>query len=81
MRVPALPCSAVCIDGSWWALRYRPDQFAFAGFGGSAPHPFTISKAPGKDGSIRMTVARLGDFTTRSSRSLAVGTGVRIECP
>ena len=57
------------------ALRYRPGQFAFAGFGGSEPHPFTISKAPGDDGSIRMTVANLGDFTTRLSRSLSVGTG------
>ena len=61
------------------ALRYRPGQFAFAGFEGSEPHPFTISKAPGDDGSIRMTVAGLGDFTSRLSGSLAVGTGVRIE--
>ena len=63
------------------ALRYRPGHFAFAGFGGSAPHPFTIGKAPGENGGIRMTVASLGDFTTRSSRSLTVGTGVRIEGP
>ena len=63
------------------ALRYRPGQFAFAGFGGSEPHPFTISKAPGDDGSIRMTVASLGDFTSRLGGSLTVGTGVRIEGP
>ena len=72
---------AITMSPTGRALRYRPGQFAFAGFGDSAPHPFTISKAPGEDGGIRMTVASLGDFTTRLSRSLAVGTGVRIEGP
>ena len=36
------------------ALRYRPGQFAFAGFEGGELHPFTFSKVPGNDGSIRM---------------------------
>ena len=72
---------AITMTPAGRALRYRPGQFAFAGFDGSEPHPFTISKAPGEDGSIRMTVARLGDFTTRLSESLTVGTGVRIEGP
>ena len=43
-------------------LRYRPGQFAFVSFDGGEPHPFTISKAPGEDGSLRMTVASRGDL-------------------
>lgn len=62
-------------------VRHHPGQFAFASFGGGEPHPFTISKAPSDDGSIRMTVADLGDFTGRLSGSLTAGTGVRIEGP
>ena len=61
------------------ALRYRAGQFAFVSFGGGEPHPFTISKAPGDDGTIRMTVASLGDFTSRLRESLTVGTAVRVE--
>ena len=72
---------AITMTPAGRALRYRPGQFAFAGFEGGEPHPFTISKAPGTDGSIRMTVADLGDFTSRLSGSLEVGTGVRIEGP
>ena len=63
------------------AFRYRPGQFAFVSFEGGEPHPFTISKAPSDDGSIRITVASLGDFTAWLGRSLAVGTSVRIEGP
>lgn len=72
---------AIAMTPTGRALRYRPGQFAFAGFDGCEPHPFTISKAPGADGSIRMTVGSLGDFTSRLSKSLAVGTPVRIEGP
>ena len=70
---------AITMTPTGRALRYRPGQFAFAGFGASTPHPFTISKAPAEDGSIRMTVARLGDFTSRLAESLTVGAEVRIE--
>ena len=62
-------------------LRYRPGQFAFVSFDGGEPHPFTISKAPGEDGSLRMTVASRGDFTGRLGGSLKVGTPVRVEGP
>ena len=72
---------AITMTPTGRALRYRPGQFAFASFGAGAPHPFTISKAPGEDGSIRMTVARLGDFTSRLTELLTVGAGVRIEGP
>lgn len=72
---------AIAMTPAGRALRYRPGQFAFASFGGGEPHPFTISRAPGADGGIRMTAAPLGDFTSRLSESLAVGTAVRIEGP
>ena len=72
---------AITMKPAGRALRYRPGQFAFVSFEGGEPHPFTISKAPSDDGSIRMTVASLGDFTAWLGRSLAVGTSVRIEGP
>lgn len=62
-------------------LRYRPGQFAFASFEGAEPHPFTISKAPTDDGSVRMSIARLGDFTTGLHRSLQPGAHVKLEGP
>jgi predicted ferric reductase len=62
-------------------LRHRAGQFAFASFEGSEPHPFTISKAPDDSGSIRMTVARLGDYTARLHQNLAPGAKVRLEGP
>ncbi|SHG78195.1 ferredoxin reductase family protein [Cognatishimia maritima] len=62
-------------------MRYRAGQFAFASFHGAEPHPFTVSKAPSDDGHLRFSVARLGDFTTRLHRNLAVGTQVAVEGP
>ena len=72
---------AITMTPAGRALRYRPGQFAFVSFDESEPHPFTISKAPSDDGSLRVSVARLGDFTSRLGRSLTVGTGVRVEGP
>lgn len=62
-------------------LRHRAGQFAFVSFAGAEPHPFTISSAPSNDGSIRMSVARLGDYTARLHRALEIGTPARIEGP
>lgn len=62
-------------------LRYRPGQFVFASFDGAEPHPFTISKAPTDDGTIRLSVAKLGDFTTRLHRNLNPNASVQIEGP
>ncbi len=65
-------------------LKYRPGQFAFVTFDGAPgtePHPFTISKAPDETGQIRMTVAGLGDYTSRLRQSLQVGSTARIEGP
>ncbi|MFY0595540.1 MAG: ferric reductase-like transmembrane domain-containing protein [Cognatishimia sp.] len=72
---------AVTLKPEGRPLRYRAGQFAFASFVGSEPHPFTISKAPTEDGSIRMSIARLGDFTTRLHRNLQVGSKLSLEGP
>ncbi len=61
------------------ALKYRPGQFAFLSIDGSEPHPFTISKAPSADGTLRMTVAKLGDFTARMHRQTLNQAELRIE--
>ncbi|MGH1353816.1 MAG: ferredoxin reductase family protein [Thalassovita sp.] len=62
-------------------LRHRAGQFAFACFDGAEPHPFTISSAPQSDGSLRLSVARLGDYTARLHQMLQTGTPVRLEGP
>lgn len=72
---------AIAMTPAGRPLRYRPGQFAFVSFDGGEPHPFTISKAPGEGGGLRMTVASRGDFTGRLGRSLKVGTPVRVEGP
>ncbi|MCY3873091.1 MAG: ferric reductase-like transmembrane domain-containing protein [Rhodobacteraceae bacterium] len=72
---------AITMKPTGRALRYRPGQFVFVSFEGGEPHPFTISKAPSDDGSIRVTVASLGDFTSQLGKLLPVGTSVRVEGP
>ena len=65
-------------------LKYSAGQFAFFSFTGAGltePHPFTLSSAPREDGSLRVTVAPLGDLTSRVSRALAEGQDVRVEGP
>lgn len=65
-------------------IKHRAGQFAFASFTGGGltePHPFTLSAAPQDDGSLRMTVAPLGDLTRKVQRALAVGGEVRVEGP
>ena len=65
-------------------LKYSAGQFAFFSFTGAGltePHPFTLSSAPREDGSLRVTVAPLGDLTARASRALAEGQDVRVEGP
>lgn len=63
---------------------HRAGQFAFFGFVGAGltePHPFTLSAAPDKTGKVRLTIAPLGDFTSRLSRRLSVGQDVTVEGP
>ncbi|MDC0738352.1 ferric reductase-like transmembrane domain-containing protein [Cognatishimia sp. SS12] len=72
---------AITLTPKGRALRYRPGQFVFASFASAEPHPFTISKAPSDDGQLRLSVAKLGDFTHRLHGNLRVGDAVRIEGP
>lgn len=72
---------AVTLKPEGRPLRYRAGQFAFASFKGAEPHPFTISQAPQEDGSIRMSIARLGDFTHQLHHKLEIGARVRLEGP
>jgi predicted ferric reductase len=52
----------------------------FTGSGRSEPHPFSFSKI-GSDGSLRVTVKPLGDFTARLERHLETGQNVDIQGP
>lgn len=62
-------------------LRHHAGQFAFLSIKGAEPHPFTLSSAPNPDGTIRMTIAQLGDYTNTMSRKIEIGTSVRLEGP
>ncbi|MEM7242592.1 MAG: ferredoxin reductase family protein [Pseudomonadota bacterium] len=65
-------------------LRHRAGQFAFISFPGvgmTEPHPFTLSAGPTDDGSLRMTIAPLGDYTIRLMSRLKEGAAARVEGP
>lgn len=65
------------------SLKASPGQFGvlrFAGAGKSEPHPFSFSKID-EDGTLRVTVKALGDFTSRIGASLEVGQEVRLQGP
>ena len=65
-------------------LRHQAGQFAFLSFpsiGMAEPHPFTLSAAPAQDGTLRMSVAPLGDYTIRLLSRLKVGAEARVEGP
>lgn len=75
---------AVTMTPEGRGIKHRAGQFSFASFTGGGmtePHPFTLSTAPQDDGSLRMTVAPLGDLTRKVQRALAIGGEVRIEGP
>lgn len=64
-------------------IRATPGQFgilSFTGAGASEPHPFSFSKV-GADGTLRVTVKALGDFTAHLPRVLEVGQDVRVQGP
>ena len=66
------------------AVKHQAGQFAFISFpdiGMSEPHPFTLSAAPQDDGTLRMSIAPLGDYTVRLMRRLAEGASARVEGP
>ena len=64
-------------------IRPAPGQFGilrFTGAGKAEPHPFSFSGI-GTDGSLRVTVKALGDFTAGLSSALSVGQDVHIQGP
>lgn len=63
------------------AIVYQAGQFAFLSLdkkGKDEAHPFTISSAPSKDGLIRFSIKRLGDYTGLISDQFLVGETVRL---
>jgi len=64
-------------------LKADPGQFGvirFKGHGSDEPHPFSFSKI-NDDGSLRVTIKALGDFTTRLEGLVKVGQPVSIQGP
>ena len=75
---------AVTLSPEGRSLKHRAGQFAFISFpelGMTEPHPFTLSSAPDGNGSLRMTIAPLGDYTIRLMSRLKPGAAARIEGP
>ena len=75
---------AVTLEPTGRPMRHRAGQFAFISFpdlGLSEPHPFTLSQAPANDGTLRMTIAPLGDYTIRLMSRLQVDATARVEGP
>jgi predicted ferric reductase len=68
--------SAITLHPVGRHMGHRSGQFAFFTFqeaGMGETHPFTISCAPREDGSIRISVAALGDYTKQLSKKIEVG--------
>ena len=66
------------------AIRHQAGQFAFFSLqtpGLSESHPYTISSAPRPDGTLRISVAALGDYTTQLSGKVREGMHVRVQGP
>lgn len=66
------------------SMRWRPGQFAFIktspGWTAQA-HPLTLASAPKTDGSVRLHVKALGDWTRRLPERLAPGQHLWIDGP
>lgn len=65
-------------------IRHGAGQFGFFAFDGAGlrePHPFTISSAPRDDGVVRVTIAPLGDLTSRLIDRLRLDQVVRVTGP
>ena len=57
-------------------IKYQAGQFAFLAFDHEKlkeSHPFTISKAPSKDGTLRFSIKALGDYTKDLPKYLDIG--------
>ncbi|WP_206188578.1 ferredoxin reductase family protein [Parasedimentitalea denitrificans] len=65
-------------------IRHRAGQFAFFSLesqGRVETHPFTISSAPQPNGTLRISVAALGDYTKWLSENLQKGMRFRVHGP
>ena len=62
-------------------ITYHAGQFSFISFRHEKlkeSHPFTISKAPSKDGSLRFSVKALGDYTQALPEYLELGMTAKV---
>lgn len=74
---------AITLKPSKRGIRPTPGQFGVLSFTGSdngEPHPFSFSKIEA-DGTLRVTIKALGDFTSGLSRRLQTGAELRIQGP
>lgn len=65
-------------------MRWQPGQFAFVrspAAGLAEPHPFTLASAPAPDGTLRLAIRALGDWTRRLPDALQPGARVLLEGP
>ena len=74
---------AVTLSPAGKRLRPEPGQFGvlrFIGAGKAEPHPFSFSKID-EDGSLRVTIKALGDFTSSLRNAVQIGQDVRVQGP
>ncbi len=72
---------AVSVEPEKKGMKHRAGQFAFVHFPGRGKnevHPFTISKAPEGDRTLRFTFKPLGDDTRRLAHEVVPGDVVRV---
>ncbi len=74
---------AIALQPHGKGLRPQPGQFGilrFTGAGLSEPHPFSFSRID-EDGTLRVTIKALGDFTDGLETALGLGRDVRVQGP
>lgn len=75
---------AVSLTPEAQPMRYKAGQFAFFTAQQdrfSETHPFTISSAPEPEGSLRISVGALGDYTSKLGQNLRPETTIRVDGP
>lgn len=75
---------AVTLKPDGRGMRHRAGQFAFVSFdlpGLREVHPFTISKAPDDDATVRFTIKGLGDYTQALAADIGIGVTARVSRP
>ncbi|NLS12900.1 oxidoreductase [Vibrio sp. SM6] len=60
-------------------IRYREAQFAYLGFAGEAPHPFTILNYDAASQQVVFAIKALGDFTRDLVEQVHIEQPVRVE--